>query len=468
DHLPARLPLGVRHRLVPDRGRRRRGRPHPLDLGRLQPHARQGARRRHRRRRRRPLPPLRRRRRADGPPGPAELPLLGRLAADHPAGDRRRARPGEPRGAGVLRPPRRRPARRGDRPRCHAVPLGPAAGPRGRRRVDRPAHRRALRRVRRRRRRAARRPPVDGDHPQRAVVLGVPRLRLRGARARAHRARRSAGRGAPPEPRPRPRRQRRARGRAGHRRRPHPEPGVVPAGLRLGRGRRRGAPGRRPAEPGLPRPRAERPLPRRRPGGHRRGDRLVVRARGRPGADPPAPGRPGAELLLPGPGGPRGAGPGAGARRRPRRRARLAVGGRRRRGVPPAARPVHRHGLAHRRRGDARAPGPPLPGAPRPAPVRHRERRGLRRRAGPRRRGPRRAADRLPARPPRGGRAGGGGRRRRPRLLPVVAAGQLRVGLRVLQALRHRPRRLRHPGPHPQGQRPLVRRGDPHRPAPRL
>ena len=56
--LPARLPLGRGDRGVPDRGRRRRGRPHAVDLGHLRPHARPGRERRHRRRRRRPLPPV--------------------------------------------------------------------------------------------------------------------------------------------------------------------------------------------------------------------------------------------------------------------------------------------------------------------------------------------------------------------------------------------------------------------------
>ena len=59
--------------------------------------------------------------------------------------------------------------------------------------------------------------------------------------------------------------------------------------------------------------------------------------------------------------------------------------------------------------------------------------------------------------PPHGRAPGDRGRRRRARLLPVVADGQLRVGVRLRQALRHRPRRLRHPAPDVQGQRALVR-----------
>ena len=89
------LPLRIRHRVVPDRGRRARGRARPVDLGHLQPHSGQGLERRHRRHRLRPLPPPRRRPRPHGRPRPRGLPVLDRLAA-HPAhrpgrGQRRRA-----------------------------------------------------------------------------------------------------------------------------------------------------------------------------------------------------------------------------------------------------------------------------------------------------------------------------------------------------------------------------------------
>ena len=46
--LPGELPLGLGHGRVPDRGRRRRGRPRTVDLGHLQPHPGQGPQRRHR------------------------------------------------------------------------------------------------------------------------------------------------------------------------------------------------------------------------------------------------------------------------------------------------------------------------------------------------------------------------------------------------------------------------------------
>ena len=127
----------------------------------------------------------------------------------------------------------------------------------------------------------------------------------------------------------------------------------------------------------------------------------------------------------------------------------------------PVARPAaHRDGLggqpeglrapARARSGEEYPTLPPL--------LRHRERRRLRRRRVAGRRGPRRssasttssatsdaildAIDR---------------RRRRARLLLLVAARQLRVGVGLREAVRHRARRLRDAGAHRQGQRPRVR-----------
>ena len=94
--LPAGLHLGRGDGRLPDRGRGARRRPGPVDLGHLQPPARQGPRRRHRRRRLRLLPPLPRGRRADGVARPERLPVLDLLAAG-PAGRPRRGEPEGPR-----------------------------------------------------------------------------------------------------------------------------------------------------------------------------------------------------------------------------------------------------------------------------------------------------------------------------------------------------------------------------------
>ena len=182
--------------------------------------------RRHRRRRRRPLPPPRGRPRPHGRPRPRGVPLLDRVAP-HPAD---RSRTGQRGRAVVLRAARRR----ADRPRHpadrDALPLGPAAGPRGRGRVGEPRHRGGLRRLRPHRGGAARRSDLGVDHPQRAVVQRLPRVRVRRARARPPRRRQGPRRGAPPEPRARARDRRAPRGRD---ERPrlldHPQPARDPA-----------------------------------------------------------------------------------------------------------------------------------------------------------------------------------------------------------------------------------------------
>ena len=142
--LSGRLRVGHRDRQLPDRGRRRRGRALEVDLGHVLAHARQGLGRRQRRRRRRPLSPLRRGHRAHGGHGRRLVPLLARLAA-HPA---RRARRAQPEGPRLLRPPDRGAARARHPAVGDALPLGPAAGARGRGRLAQPRHGRALRRVR--------------------------------------------------------------------------------------------------------------------------------------------------------------------------------------------------------------------------------------------------------------------------------------------------------------------------------
>ena len=92
----------------------------------------------HRRRGLRPLPPLRRGRRADAAPRRRRLPVLDLLAAD-PA--RPGSGPAQRGGARLLRPARRRAARGRHPADGDALPLGPAAGARGRRRLAQPRHR---------------------------------------------------------------------------------------------------------------------------------------------------------------------------------------------------------------------------------------------------------------------------------------------------------------------------------------
>ena len=139
------------------------------------------------------------------------------------------------------------------------------------------------------------------------------------------------------------------------------------------------------------------------------------------------------------------------------RRARLQraarLRGRRRGGPAPAA---HRHGLG----AVAREPPPhhrAVGARVRAADLHHRERLGLARHRVGRRPGARPRPGRLPAGPPRRRRRRHRGWHRRARLLRLEPARQLRVGLRLRQALRHRARRLRHPGAHRQGLRPRVR-----------
>ncbi len=98
---------------------------------------------------------------------------------------------------------RARDHRRGD-----AVPLGPAAGAAGPRRLGRPGHRVPVRRLRRGRRRGARRPGHALDHAERAARRRAQRAPHRGARARADRRRGGRGGDAPPAARPRPRHRR--------------------------------------------------------------------------------------------------------------------------------------------------------------------------------------------------------------------------------------------------------------------
>ena len=107
--LPRRLRLGRRHRRVPDRGRRPRGRPRGRPSGTRSPRRPARSQRRHRRRRLRPLPPLPGGRRADARARARRVPLLDRAGRACVPGGPRRAQPARPR---LLRPARRRTARR--------------------------------------------------------------------------------------------------------------------------------------------------------------------------------------------------------------------------------------------------------------------------------------------------------------------------------------------------------------------
>ena len=299
------------------------------------------------------------------------------------------------------------------------------------------------------------------NEPWCSAYLG---LRLRCARARPHRAGRRAGRRAPPEPGPRPGRPGGSRAGAGGRAVGDAEPARDPAGHRLGRRSRRGAAHRRAGQPGVPRPDARRRLPGRPAGRHRRRHRLVVRARGRreggracrstSSASTTTRARPGPRL----------------GRRVARGRTPTGTAARRTRpwvaaddvDFLPQPGPYTAMGWNIDPSGmtelllrlQREYPGQPLmitengaafddvvspDGAVHDA-----------------------SPGRLPVPAHRRGRRGHRPGRRRPRLLRLVAAGQLRVGLRLRPALRHHPGRLRDAGAHLEGQRALVpaSRGD--------
>ena len=188
--------------------------------------------------------------------GPEGVPLL-RLLVPGPAHrprSRRRARPG------LLPQARRRAAGRRHHARRHPLPLGPAPGAGGRRRLAR-----------------ARRPPTAspttppssrgalGDRVGMWTTLNEPWCSaflgygIRRARARPHRARSGAAGGPSPQPRPRPGDRGSARptprccADLGH---PQPPPGPPAHRQRGRRGRR--PPHRRGRQPGLHRPDAAR------------------------------------------------------------------------------------------------------------------------------------------------------------------------------------------------------------------
>ena len=176
----------------------------------------------------------------------------------------------------------------------------------------------------------------------------------------------------------------------------------------------------------------------------------VADGRRRPGHDQPAHRLPRGQLLLPGL-------PARGQRRRPAaRRGAGPLRAARRGRVPPGRAGPDPDGLARRPRRALRPAAAPLRGRARAAAVHHRERlrrRGLHEPGG---RGERRGADQVPAPAPGGRGPRRQGRGPAGRLLRLVPAGQLRVGLGLPAAIRHRVRRLRDPAPHPQVERQLL------------
>ena len=233
---PARrilLPLGHRHRVLPGRGRRHRGRPGALDLGHLH-RAPRGGRATAATARWPATPTSGSTRTSSWSPGWASTHYRFSLAWPRivPDGLRR----GRAARAGLLRPAGRRAAGARHHPDGDALPLGPAAGPGGRGRLAEPRHRRALRRLRRDRARAPRRPGRTCGRPTTSRGARRTSATAPASRARAPGGRPRARRGPPPAARPRPGRGAAARGRGRRgRHRAQPHAGVA----RAPRGRRR-------------------------------------------------------------------------------------------------------------------------------------------------------------------------------------------------------------------------------------
>ena len=183
----------------------------------------------------------------------------------------------------VLRPPCRCAADGRRRTGSHALPLGPSATARGRGRVARSGHSCPVRRLRRRRRHCPRGSSGYLDYSQRAVVLGVPRVRLRRARTGSDVAIGRARGRTPPQPCPRRGSRGIAFGRAAS-----PTLGCAqPARRPTGRIRRRRccAPGRCCGQPGIHGPDAGVRLSRRPAGRHVGDHRLVICPRWRRSRD---------------------------------------------------------------------------------------------------------------------------------------------------------------------------------------
>ena len=319
---------------LPDRGRGQRGRPRSVDLGHVQPHSRQDARRRHGRCRMRFVSPPRGGSRSPERARRGWLPLLGGLAED-PADGPRAGQPTRPR---LLPRAGRGPARTRDHAGGHRVSLGASPGPRGSGRLGKSRHGGPFRRIRATPRARAGGPGGHVDHAERAPADRPPGLPRGDPRARQDEPQ-AGRRGDPPPP---------ARPRAGH-----AGDAKRASGARPGRHLARCASGppherRRARGRGGPRCRAQPDLPRARvawhlPGG---GPARALAARGadptRRHADDLRAGRlPGRQLLLPVLCPPRRLG-GSAPRREP------DPGSSRRRQLRPARATEDEHGLADR------------------------------------------------------------------------------------------------------------------------
>ena len=339
--------------------------------------------------------------------------------------------------ARVLRPARRPTPRGGHRATRHAVPLGPSPGARGRggwRNRDCADWFAEY---------ACSVARTLGDRVASWATLNEPWCyAFLGHASGIHapgmvRRRGGRGGGPPPTARARPRGRGDARAAAGSAARRGDQPGA--RGRRRGRDvdARRDPPRRRHPQPLVAGPGARRPLPGRRARRSRPVGRL--RPRRRRGGDRRSRSTGSASTTTT-----------TSCVRRPRAR-RSTCRQSPYPGVPTYApadpcRHVDRPRLAdHARTGSPASSGVSATISRPAADLHHRERRRLRR-PGRRRELPRRAADRLPRCPSASAARRDRRRRRRPRLLRVVAARQLRMGVGLRQALRAGARRPRHAG----------------------
>ena len=316
----------------------------------------------------------------------------------------RRQRIPEPGGRRLLRRARRRAARAWRPALGDALPLGPAAGARGRRRLGGTRHRAAVRRLRRRRSGTCSATGWPASRPSTSPGArrswGTPAASMRpgsgrrqGHRGGAPSAPRARARGATPSAPPGPPRPSSGSCSTSTRSSPRPTP----------RGCRRRAPDRRPRQPDLPRSPAARGISGRRRRRPRRRLGLLPRAGRRPRGDLAAGGLPRGELLLAvrrrGPGEEADEAPGGPATTGGSTRTRVAVARGAGRGLRRPRPAAHPDGLGGRARRPAPGAGP-AGGLGAPA-LYITENGAAYDDVVDRRRGARRRAERVRARPPR-------------------------------------------------------------------